>query len=169
MNALTNLLVREIGTNLQTRQWLLATAESCTGGGVAHALTAIAGSSEWFDSGLVTYSNAAKVAMLGVRQATLQQYGAVSVQTAAEMADGAIAAGRAQIACSITGIAGPGGGSVTKPVGTVCFGWASVDGNTVTRSQRLFGDRSAVREQSVRIALEGLLELLNEPATRRRD
>ena len=160
-------LCSRIGTALRARHWLLSTAESCTGGLVASALTDISGSSDWFDSGVVTYSNAAKVALLGVTPATLRQYGAVSEQTAAEMALGAIAAGRSQISCSITGIAGPGGGSADKPVGTVCFGWASRDGDSITRRLRLFGDRSAVREQSVRIALQGvfeLLEQLNEPA-----
>jgi nicotinamide-nucleotide amidase len=157
-------LCRKVGSKLAQRQRLLATAESCTGGGVASGLTAISGSSEWFDSGYVTYSNAAKVAMLGVSEDTLQQHGAVSEPTAAEMARGAIASGRAHISCAITGIAGPAGGSAAKPVGTVCFGWAANDGRTLTRTRRFFGDRAAVREQSVRFALQGVLALLDDDA-----
>ena len=149
---------------LQARGLMLATAESCTGGGIAHALTALAGSSNWFDSGIVTYSNAAKQALLGVRASTLAAHGAVSEQTAAEMARGALSQpgceARAQVACSVTGIAGPGGGSATKPVGTVCFGWADAAGRGLTTTHRLFGDRAAVREQSVRIALDGVIALL---------
>lgn len=164
MDSATDLLCRRIGTALRARQWHLSTAESCTGGGVASALTNVSGSSDWFDSGFVTYSNAAKVAMLGVQQDTLLQYGAVSEQTAAEMARGAIRSGRAQIACSITGIAGPGGGSATKPVGTVCFGWAALDGNSTTQTKRLFGDRDAVRQQSVQVALQGILTILEQHA-----
>ena len=161
MDSSTDLLCRHIGTALRVSQWYLATAESCTGGGVASALTNVSGSSDWFDSGFVTYSNAAKVAMLGVREDTLRQYGAVSEQTAAEMARGALASGRAQISTAITGIAGPGGGSPAKPVGTVCFGWATPD-DTRTRTLRLFGERSAVRQQSVLLALQGVLTLLQQ-------
>ena len=162
MKSASDWLCHRVGAALRTRQWQLSTAESCTGGGVATALTNISGSSEWFDSGFVTYSNAAKVAVLGVKPRTLQQHGAVSEQTAAEMARGAIASDRSQIGASITGIAGPGGGSATKPVGTVCFGWALHDAVTITRTFRLFGDRAAVRQESGRIALQGILALLEQ-------
>ena len=154
-------LCRRVAAVLQHRRLMLSTAESCTGGGVAHALTALPGSSTWFDSGFVTYSNAAKQAMLGVNAATLAAHGAVSLETAAEMADGAIRHQRAQIACSITGIAGPSGGSADKPVGTVCFGWALAGQDPVTAQHHLFGDRERVREQAIGIALQGILSLLN--------
>jgi nicotinamide-nucleotide amidase len=154
-------LCRQVAAALQQHRLILSTAESCTGGGVAHALTALPGSSAWFDSGFVTYSNAAKQAMLGVNAATLAAHGAVSLETAAEMADGAIRHQRAQIACSITGIAGPSGGSADKPVGTVCFGWALAGQDSVTAQHHLFGDRERVREQAIGIALQGILSRLN--------
>lgn len=150
-------LAVQAGQHLQQRQLLLATAESCTGGGVAAAITDIAGSSAWFDRGFVTYSNAAKTAMLGVPETLLAAHGAVSEEVAAAMAQGALAHSGAQVAVSTTGIAGPGGGVPGKPVGTVCFGWAGKDG---VRTQRLQfdGDRQAVREQAVLHALQGLLQ-----------
>ena len=154
-------LCQQVAAALLQRRLLLSTAESCTGGGVACALTALSGSSAWFDSGFVTYSNSAKVAMLGVQPSTLEAHGAVSEPTAAEMARGAIAHGRSQMSCAITGIAGPSGGTADKPVGTVCFGWAHADGLVITRTERLFGDRAAVREQSQRVALQGVLALLD--------
>ena len=153
-------LCRRVADALQRRGLILSTAESCTGGGVASALTDLAGSSRWFDSGFVTYSNAAKQAMLGVRPATLKRHGAVSEQTAAEMARGATAHGRSRISCSITGIAGPTGGSDDKPVGTVCFGWC-LDDHSDTLTRRLFGDRAAVRRQSIGIALQGILDRID--------
>jgi nicotinamide-nucleotide amidase len=153
-------LCQRVAAALRHQGLMLSTAESCTGGGVAHALTALPGSSAWFDSGFITYSNAAKQAMLGVTEATLVAHGAVSTATAAEMAQGAIAHGRAQIACSSTGIAGPGGGTVDKPVGTVCFGWALAGQELVTARHRLFGDRERVREQAIAIALQGILDML---------
>ena len=124
----TNLIISDVaaqlGQALKARGFMLAMAESCTGGLVAESITSIAGSSAWFDRGFVTYSNAAKIDMLGVSGKTLEAFGAVSEQTAAEMAAGALRNSTSQIAGSITGIAGPGGGSEEKPVGTVCFGWA---------------------------------------------
>jgi len=144
---------------LKTRRWMLATAESCTGGGIAHAITAIAGSSEVFDRGFVTYSDDAKTEMLGVDVATLGHHGAVSEAVALAMADGALRASRADVAVAVTGIAGPGGGSAQKPVGTVCFAWATLEGVRQVRTVRLDGDRAAVRAQSVAIALEGLAAL----------
>nr|WP_229498923.1 CinA family protein [Pseudoduganella ginsengisoli] len=138
---------------------MLATAESCTGGGVAQAVTDIAGSSAWFDRGFVTYSNAAKTAMLGVPAALIAQHGAVSEEVAAAMAAGAAGSSSAQVAVSTTGIAGPGGAVPGKPVGTVWFGW-SVAGVVQTERVIFDGDRQAVREQAVAHALQGLLRRL---------
>jgi len=144
---------------LRERGWKLATAESCTGGGVAHAVTAIPGSSDVFDRGFVTYSNEAKTQMLGVPVATIAREGAVSEAVAAAMAEGALRASRADVTVAITGIAGPGGGTPAKPVGTVCFAWATRGVVRDVRTHRLAGDRDEVRAASVRIALEGLLRL----------
>ena len=149
-----------VGARLNARGLRLATAESCTGGWVAGAVTAIAGSSEWFDRGFVTYSNDAKMEMLGVSAATLEAFGAVSEQTAGEMAAGALAHSHAQFALSITGVAGPGGGSVEKPVGMVCFGWAGEGGAPLVITRNFSGDRESVRRQSVICALQGVLERL---------
>ncbi len=140
---------------------MLVTAESCTGGGVAQAITMISGSSSWFDRGFVTYSNASKEEMLGVSPHTLQTYGAVSEHTVREMAEGALQYSRAQVALAVSGIAGPGGGSPEKPVGMVWFAWATRD--TVRAACHHFsGDRDAVRAKSVQIALRGALNILNE-------
>jgi len=149
-----------VGARLKARGLRLATAESCTGGWVAGAVTAIAGSSEWFDRGFVTYSNDAKMEMLGVSAATLEAFGAVSEQTAGEMAAGALAHSKAQLALSITGVAGPGGGSAEKPVGMVCFGWAGEGGAPLVITRNFSGDRESVRRQSVICALQGVLERL---------
>jgi nicotinamide-nucleotide amidase len=152
-------LAARVGRALQAKQLTLCTAESCTGGGVAQAITEVAGSSGWFDRGFVTYSNAAKEQMLGVAPALLEQHGAVSEEVAAAMASGALANSGVQVALSTTGIAGPGGAVPGKPVGTVCFGWAIGDS---VRTERLVfgGDRGAVREQTVLHSLQRLLELL---------
>lgn len=150
-------LSESVGAQLLSRGEWLATAESCTGGWVAQSITAIAGSSAWFDRGFVTYSNAAKQEMLGVTEATLVRHGAVSEATARAMAQGAIAHSRADWAIAITGIAGPGGGSPEKPVGTVCFAWAQRDGGCEAQTCVFAGERAAVREQSVIHALRGLL------------
>jgi len=139
---------------------MLATAESCTGGWVAQAVTAISGSSEWFERGFVTYADAAKQEMLGVSADTLARYGAVSEQTAREMAAGALARSRAQLAVAITGIAGPTGGSPEKPVGTVCFAWSRDNATPRAQTRRFEGDRESVRRQSVIAALEGIMALL---------
>lgn len=153
-------LAEQAGHALQRRGLLLATAESCTGGGVAQAVTEIAGSSAWFECAFVTYSNAAKERLIGVPADVLAAHGAVSVETAAAMAQGALAHSGAQVALSTTGIAGPGGAVPGKPVGTVCFAWALPGAGTVTDRQVFAGDRQAVREQSVVHALQGLLRLL---------
>jgi len=149
-----------VGARLKAHGLLLATAESCTGGWVAQAVTSVSGSSEWFDRGFVTYSNEAKREMLGVHRETLDRHGAVSEETACEMAAGAIAASRARVALAITGVAGPTGGTPQKPVGMVCFAWALPDGRVDAVTSRLDGDREAIRRQSVIFALEGLLERL---------
>jgi nicotinamide-nucleotide amidase len=150
------------GARLKARRLKLVTAESCTGGWVAQAVTAISGSSDWFERGFVTYSNDAKREMLGVRAATLDQAGAVSEETALEMARGALAASRAQVAVSVTGVAGPTGGTAAKPVGMVCFGWALAGGGADATTKHFPGDREAVRRQSVIFALQGVLERIGE-------
>lgn len=150
-------LARRAGEALRARGLRLATAESCTGGWVARALTAIAGSSDWFERGYVAYSNAAKREDLGVPAQTLERHGAVSEETARAMAAGALARARADCALAVTGIAGPAGGSAAKPVGTVCFAWAR--GSKMRSETRHFdGDRESVRRQSVIRALQGILE-----------
>ena len=152
-------LSAELGAALKSRGWTLALAESCTGGWASQTVTAIAGSSNWFDRGFITYSNAAKIEMLGVTENTLNQHGAVSEQTAREMAIGAVKNSRANISAAITGIAGPDGGTQEKPVGTVCFAWATTDGHIKTVTMHLSGDREEVRRVSVKTALEVLLQL----------
>lgn len=153
-------MARRIGEQLLARALMLGTAESCTGGMVAAAVTSIAGSSAWFERGFVTYSNQSKVEMLGVAPDLIAQHGAVSIETAAAMAQGALASSRAQIALSITGIAGPGGAVDGKPVGTVCFGWAGEGFVTKTETCLFAGDRAAVRRQSALHALQGVLTIL---------
>ena len=156
-----NALAERVAAALLKKRAMLATAESCTGGWAAQALTAIAGSSSWFERGFVTYSNAAKEEMLGVRAQTLSRHGAVSEETAREMALGALAHSRADIALAITGVAGPSGGSAEKPVGTVCFAWAAKGAPAHSETLRFTGDREGVRRQSVERALHGVLELLD--------
>jgi nicotinamide-nucleotide amidase len=153
-------LAAQVGKALQDKGLILTTAESCTGGGVAQAITEIAGSSDWFDCGFVTYSNASKTEMLDVSAALIAQMGSVSEEVAAAMASGALGASNAHIAISTTGIAGPTGAVPGKPVGTVCFGWANSD--SVHTERLVFaGDRTAVREQSVIHVLQGLLRFIN--------
>ncbi|HET7363153.1 MAG TPA: CinA family protein [Burkholderiales bacterium] len=159
-------LAQSIAERLMARGEMLATAESCTGGWAAQALTALAGSSNWFERGFVTYSNAAKEEMLGVRPGTLARHGAVSEETAREMALGALSHSRAAIALAITGIAGPSGGTPDKPVGTVCFAWAVKGGAARSETRHLAGEREAVRRQSVERALAGVLELLDSAPRR---
>ncbi|WMP18109.1 nicotinamide-nucleotide amidase [Thiothrix lacustris] len=145
---------------LKAKGWMLATAESCTGGWIAKLCTDLAGSSTWFECGFVTYSNEAKQDMLGVKAETLAQHGAVSEAVTVEMAAGALQHSRAQVAVSVSGIAGPGGGTATKPVGTVCFGWAVQGGEVRTATRHFQGDREAVRAQAVQYALSGVLQAL---------
>lgn len=153
------LLAVRVGVMLLGNGQRLAVAESCTGGWVAQCLTAIAGSSEWFERGFVTYSNEAKQEMLGVSSSLLDEQGAVSQPTAVAMATGALRHSHADWALAITGIAGPAGGSPEKPVGTVCFAWAGTDGQLATETCHFAGNREEVRAQSVARALAGLLEL----------
>ncbi len=153
--------VVQLADLLLKKRWMLATAESCTGGLIAAACTDLAGSSAWFERGFVTYSNAAKIELLGVDAALIAQHGAVSEEVARAMAQGALSRSRAQVAVSVTGVAGPTGGSAAKPVGTVWFGFASPTG--VTTETRLFpGDRAAVREATVQHALQRLIAIAGQ-------
>ncbi len=153
-------LAAELGAALKARGFMLALAESCTGGMAAQAVTSIAGSSTWFERGFVTYSNQAKIDMLGVSAKTLENFGAVSEQTASEMAVGALKHSLAQIAGSITGIAGPDGGTIEKPVGTVCFAWAGENLPLSTTTKRFFGNRQEIRQQASITIMAGLVERL---------
>ena len=151
-------LAAELGRRLAARGAFAATAESCTGGLVAGAITAIAGSSGWFDRGFVTYTNAAKTELLGVDAGALERNGAVSEATAIAMAEGALRASRADFSVAVTGIAGPAGGTPDKPVGTVCFAWAVRGGPAAAATHHFSGARDAVREASVIVALQGLID-----------
>lgn len=156
-------LATEVGQQLHERCWTLATAESCTGGWVAKTLTDVVGSSAWFERGFVTYTNIAKQEMLGVDGKIIDNHGAVSELTVREMARGAIQNSHAHIALAITGIAGPGGGSDTKPVGLVWFAWALRESDDIHCEEQVFaGDREAVRRQAVARALEGVKRRLAE-------
>jgi nicotinamide-nucleotide amidase len=154
-------LAQTLGERLRSAGATLVTAESCTGGGVAEAVTSVAGSSDWFERGFVVYSNDAKRELLGVRPETLSQHGAVSEETAREMARGALERSRGTLALAVTGIAGPGGGSAGKPVGMVCFAWAGKAGFVRSETCHFRGDRRSVRRQSVLRALEGVLQALD--------
>lgn len=161
MNRTTAELCAELAGVLVERGWMLATAESCTGGLIAGACTDLAGSSTWFERGFVTYSDEAKAEALGVDPALLQAHGAVSEVVARAMAFGAVRHSRAQVGIAVTGVAGPGGGSAGKPVGTVWFGF-SVGGRLHSETRRFEGDRQAVRQATVVHALARLLELLRD-------
>ena len=153
-------LAAQLGAALKAHGMMLTTAESCTGGGVASAVTEIAGSSSWFDRGFVTYSNQAKSDMLGVSPDTIMRFGAVSEAVVREMVAGALHNSQAQFALAVSGIAGPGGGTSEKPVGTVWFAWGIKEGMAVSRLHLLPGNRAQIRKQAVTIALQGGLELL---------
>jgi nicotinamide-nucleotide amidase len=157
-----DILAAQVGGQLKAHGLMLATAESCTGGGVAQAITEIAGSSAWFERGFITYSNLAKQQMLGVSEATLNQFGAVSEAVVREMATGALQRSHAHVSLAVSGIAGPSGGTSDKPVGTVWFAWCVKERMCVAHMHRLAGNRTEVRAQSVRIALQGVLDLLNQ-------
>ena len=149
-------LARQLGQLLKLKGKKIATAESCTGGWIAQIITEVPGSSTWFDRGFVTYSNAAKMQMLGVTPETIDKFGAVSVQTATAMANGALANSDADCAIAVTGIAGPDGGSAEKPVGTVLIAWAYKNRDIKVVQKKLTGNRHQIRRQSVKIALEGV-------------
>jgi nicotinamide-nucleotide amidase len=153
-------LARTLGDACLRRKVWVATAESCTGGAVAEAITRIPGSSSWFDRAFITYTNQAKEQMLAVSRETLRGNGAVSEDVAAEMASGALAASPADVVVAVTGIAGPGGGTMTKPVGLVWAAWAYRGGPAQCRRFVFDGDREAVRRQSVLVALQGLIDLV---------
>ena len=153
-------LAARVGEALKARKWMLATAESCTGGWVGEAVTAISGSSQWYDRGFITYTNLAKQEMLGVSRETLDAHGAVSEETVREMVAGTLRHSHANVAVAISGIAGPTGGTPDKPVGTVCFAWATQNGALYSEKYLFPGDRREVRQQAVTMALEGVLALL---------
>ena len=155
--------VQKLAERLRAQGAQLASAESCTGGLIAAACTDLAGSSDWFERGFVTYSNAAKAELLGVPPESIAQHGAVSEPVARAMAEGALRRSHAQLSVAVTGVAGPGGGSADKPVGTVWFAWCA-DGRTESQRMRFDGDRAAVRAQTVLHALPGLLNRLPAPA-----
>lgn len=154
-------LSEQLGELLKRKAWMLASAESCTGGWVGQLVTAVAGSSQWYDRGFITYTNLSKQEMLGVSAATLEAHGAVSEETVREMAQGALGNSRAQISVSVSGIAGPGGGTPKKPVGSVCIAWATTDGKLLSTTCRLGGEREEIRARAVAAALRGLIELLS--------
>jgi len=157
-----NKLAAKVGETLKSHGLMLATAESCTGGGVAQAITEVAGSSAWFERGFVTYSNLSKQQMLGVRETTLKQHGAVSEMTVREMVAGALVNSAAQVALAVSGIAGPDGGTAEKPVGTVWFAWGIKQGETHAQRYQLDGNRAEIRAKAVHIALQGIANLLNK-------
>jgi nicotinamide-nucleotide amidase len=156
MEGMVTSMTTQLAASLQDKGWMLATAESCTGGLIAAACTELPGSSNWFDCGFVTYSDEAKVALLGVDEASIRAHGAVSEAVARAMAFGAARRSHARVSVAVTGIAGPAGGSKEKPVGTVWFGYM-VDGSLTSETKRFAGDRAAVREATVDHALAGLL------------
>ena len=157
-------IAKEVAKHLIAKGWTIALAESCTGGLVCAALTDLAGSSDWFERGYITYSNQAKTECLGVPAETIESFGAVSEQVAKAMSEGAQKNAGVNVAVSITGIAGPAGGSIEKPVGNVCFGWTiqqeNLVGITICKTMQFSGDRQAVREQARDYALSELIELL---------
>ncbi len=155
-------LATRLGRHLASKGGMIVTVESCTGGLIARALTETPGSSQWFDRGFVTYSNEAKTDMVGVSTGTLAAFGAVSEETALEMARGALARSRARVSLSVTGVAGPGGGSAEKPVGMVCFGWAVAGGTARAVTRQFDGDRASVRQQAAVFALQGAWDMLSD-------
>lgn len=160
-----DLLAQQVGAQLQSQSLMLATAESCTGGWIAKVVTDTAGSSAWFERGFITYSNTAKQDMLGVRAETLRQHGAVSEATVVEMAEGALRNSRAQLSVAVSGIAGPGGGTASKPVGRVYFAWSQAGAPTVVAVENFSGDRDSIRRQTVIRALRGVLDLSPQSAS----
>jgi len=164
MNSRLLMELDQLASLLLAQEAILVVAESCTAGWIAKTITDQAGSSAWFEGGFVSYSNRAKESMLSVPEALLQRFGAVSEACAEAMAAGALLHSEADFSLAVTGIAGPGGGSVEKPVGLVCFAWAGRDLQPIIESVRFFGNRDMVRQQTVRYALSRLLILLKEAA-----
>ena len=160
----TTRLAADLGGKLKAMKRSVATVESCTGGGIARMITAVPGSSQWFERGFVTYSNAAKVEMVGVERELIESHGAVSLEVAVAMAEGGIRFSHADYCIAVTGVAGPEGGTEQKPVGTVCFAWAGTEQKPVSEQNHFDGDRHAIREQSVAHALTRLLALLDARA-----
>jgi nicotinamide-nucleotide amidase len=153
-------LAERVGLALKGAGLTLATAESCTGGWIGQAVTMVPGSSDWYDRGFIVYTNLSKLEMLGVMPDTLERFGAVSEATARDMALGALDHSQAQVGVAVSGVAGPGGGTPDKPVGTVCIAWARSDGTVRSETHRFEGDRDMIRCRSVARALEGILDLL---------
>lgn len=149
-----------VGAALKRRGLMLTAAESCTGGWVAQVVTGVAGSSDWFERGFVTYSNTAKQEMLGVAQGTLEKFGAVSEEVVREMADGALRHSHAEVSLAVSGVAGPGGGTPLKPVGTVCLAWAAKGSPARSRVEHFSGPRDAVRRKAVYASLQGMLDYI---------
>jgi nicotinamide-nucleotide amidase len=169
MNSSITSLTQQLAQTLLAKGFKIALAESCTGGLLAAHLTSLAGSSDWFERGFITYSNQAKEESIGVPKEAIERYGAVSEEVAKAMAEGVLNHSLAQISAAITGIAGPGGGSANKPVGMVCFAWGiQVDDQIQTRSQtkQFSGDRQSIREQACVYAIESLLEQLTASESR---
>ncbi len=153
-------LAARVGRRLKDKELMVATAESCTGGWIGQAITMVPGSSEWFERGFITYTYISKREMLGVKPASLAKHGAVSEQVVREMAQGALARSHAQVSVAVSGVAGPGGGSPGKPVGTVCFAWARTGKGVKVETRRFRGDRDQVRNRCVQHALKGVLSLV---------
>lgn len=153
-------IAKQLGETLQNAGLMLATAESCTGGQVAMVVTSVSGSAAWFERGVVAYSNDAKQELLGVNHKTIENYGAVSEQVALEMAEGILDRSKTQVSLAITGVAGPTGGTNEKPVGTVCFAWASKSKVTKTAIKHFVDDRAAVRDQATEFALTELMSFI---------
>lgn len=164
MDVAHRLAVR-LGETLKERRFFLATAESCTGGWVAQIVTSVPGSSAWFDRGFVTYSNAAKREMLGVRQSTLDRHGAVSEEVVYEMAAGVFDHSGAQVSVAVSGVAGPEGGTPGKPVGTIWLAWAVRDRGRSARVAHFAGDRDMIRQQAVMSALQGSIDIVGQYGT----
>ena len=153
-------LAARVGRELKRSELMMAAAESCTGGWIGQAITMVPGSSEWFERGFVTYTYISKREMLGVKAASLERHGAVSEQVVREMVLGALSHSHAQVSVAVSGVAGPGGGTPDKPVGTVCFGWARAPGKAVVETRRFRGDRDEVRRRTVIHALRGIVTLI---------
>ena len=153
-------LAARVGKALKTRKLMLVTAESCTGGWLGEAVTMVPGSSDWYERGFITYTYISKRELLGIKRHTLDKFGAVSEQTARDMAEGALNNSHAQVAVSVSGTAGPSGGTRDKPVGTVCLAWAQKNSRITSETRHFKGKRQAIRRKAVKRALQGILDLL---------